>query len=121
MLELYFTKIGNSIYNTNIIEDASDVKNVKNVKIIKDTDQLIITDSSEKKLIILNNIIINSDYTGIAIFDNATDKVSEFKPQKYTVFAPFGDEELEYIKAVKSKCVSNWISIFCFNDVIYPF
>ena len=96
--ELYFTKIDNDKYNTNIIEDAGDVKNIKNVKIIKDTDQLIITDSSEKKLIVLNNIIINSQYKGIAIFDNATDKVSRFNPQKYKVFDPFGDEELEYIK-----------------------
>lgn len=96
--ELYFTKIDNDKYNTNIIENTGDVKNIKNVKIIKDTNELIITDSSEKSLIILNNIIINSQYTGIAIFDNATDKVGDFKPKKYTVFAPFGDEELEYIK-----------------------
>lgn len=100
--ELYFTKIENGKYNTNIIEDTGDVKNVKNlknVKIIKDTNELIITDSSEKKLIVLNNIIINSQYTGIAIFDNATDKkVSDFKPLDFTVFDPFGDEELEYIK-----------------------
>jgi hypothetical protein len=102
--ELYFTEIVNNNgeieYNTNIIEISENqiIENIKNVKIIEGTHKLIITDSSEKKIIILTNITINDEYNGNAIFDNALGKKGSFNKMPIKIFVNFGDQELEYIK-----------------------
>lgn len=100
--ELYFTKIVNNNdeikYNTNIIENQK-LENIKNVKIIEGTHKLFVTDSSEKSLIRLTEITIKDEYNGIAIFDNASQKiVRSFNMVKGVIFENYGDEELEYIK-----------------------